>query len=116
MQTEVKYLAAIFVVMLIFFKLHYSKENLIVLLKLALAHFYLFIIPGYCLMLYYFDELEFFERFFIGLGLGYGVQPLLLYVINVMAEINILRYNKIVSVAMIALGLSIFYMAKARKH
>jgi hypothetical protein len=108
--SELKHLGLILLVMFIFFKLHYNKESIGVLVKLALAHFFLFIVPGYCLMLYYFERLDFFERFFIGLGLGYGVQPLILYTINVIIEVNILQYNKIVSIGMIILGIGLFYV------
>jgi len=113
---ELKYLVLIFIVMLVFFKLHYNKESMVILIKLAIAHFYLFIIPGYALMLYYFDELEFFERFFIGLGIGYGVQPVLLYLINVVIEVNVLRYNKVISLIMILIGIAIFYSKKFKKN
>lgn len=115
MIKEVQYLALIFLAMLLIFKIHYYRESLIILLKLVLSHFYLFIIPGYCLMLYYLHELEFYQRFVIGLGLGYGVQPLLLYLINVVSEINILKYNHYVSAGMIVLGI-VFGYWKMRKR
>ena len=112
---ELQYLALIFIVLLVIFKIHYYKESVIILLKLALSHFYLFIIPGYCLMLYYLKELEFYQRFVIGLGIGYGVQPLLLYLINVISEVNILKYNYYVSSAMIIFGIILGYWKIKKK-
>ena len=102
---DCKKLLIIAVIVLIFFKVHYYKESIIMLLNLLVSHFYLFILPGYALMLYYIDKLEFSERFVIGLGIGYGVQPLLLYLINTVIEVNILKYNIFVSGAMIIIGI-----------
>ena len=106
---DLKKVLVIALIVLVFFKVHYYKENLLILFKLLIAHILLFILQGYFLMLYYLDELEFSERLIIGLGLGYGVQPLLLYIINVLTEVNILQYNIFVSVGMILVGLAMFY-------
>ncbi len=115
MIKELQYLALIFLLLLVIFKIHYYKESISVMLNLTFSHFYLFIIPGYCLMLYYFDKLEFYQRFAIGLGLGYGVQPLTLYLINVTTEVNILKYNYYISGTMIIIGVILGYWKMKKK-
>ena len=109
---DLKNLAIGFLILFVFLRLHYSKENLIVLIKVALAHFMFFIIPGYAMMLDYVDSLDFFERFAIGLGIGYGLQPMILYLINVVIKVNVLAYSEFISGLMVVIGLSLFYFKK----
>lgn len=113
-KKDIKNIAIILIVFFIFLKVHYYKESIFVLIKLLLTNAFLFIIPGYCLMLYYLDDLDFVNRFIIGLGLGYGVQPLILYLINVIIEVNILKYNYYVSLMMILVGIFLFYLKSKR--
>jgi len=109
---DLKYLGLIAVVMFVFFKFHYKSESIFILIKLLIAHFYLFILPGYAIMLSFIEKLDFWERFAIALGVGYGVQPLLLYLINTIVKVNILKYNQIVSIALIVIGLLLFFKKK----
>ena len=112
---DIKKLLFFFLIGYIAFQLHYYKESVLIVLHLALTHIFLFILPGYCLMLSYIKKLPFADRLILGIGLGYGAQPLFLYIINYIIRINILKYNKIVSLFMILLGLALFYLSTKKK-
>jgi len=105
---ELKFLAIVFAIVYIFFQIHYFKENILVVLNTVVAHFYLFILPGYSLALIFYGKINNIERLIIGVGLGYGLQPFLLYAINFVVKINIMKYNMLVSGLLILLGLYMF--------
>lgn len=109
---DFKIIAIAFIVMYIFFQIHYYKESPLVLLKTVLAHFYLFIIPGYSVCLVFNDKMNQIERLIIGAGIGYGLQTFLLYLINFIIRRNIMNYNLYVSGALILLGIALFYKKK----
>src|SRR3989344_266759 len=101
---ELKIIGLMFVLFYLMFQIHYYKENLFIILKIAIAHFYLFIIPGYSLCLMFYDKIERLDRLVLGIGVGYGLQPFLLYAINDITRINVMRYNIYVSGALIMIG------------
>ncbi len=106
---EFKIIGIAFIFTYLFFQIHYFRENFFVILKAVFAHFYLFIVPGYSLCLIFCNKFDRIERLIIGIGIGYALQPFILYLINFIVGINILKYNLFVSGAMIALGAALFY-------
>ncbi len=106
---ELKIISILSLFLFLFFLSHYYLESLFFIFKLTLAHLFLFILPGYFLILYYIDKISFSERLILGLGIGYGVQPLLLYIINIIIKVNILKFNWLVSFLMILAGFFLFY-------
>ena len=106
---EFNIILILFVIFYLFFQIHYFKESPVVVLKMTIAHFYLFIVPGYALMLFLSEKLNKIVRLIIGLGIGYGVQPLLLYSINIITKTNIMKYNLYLSGLLIILGLVLYY-------
>ena len=105
---ESKIVGIAFILFYVLFQIHYHKESMFIVLKAVFAHFYLFIIPGYslCLIL----KLKQTERFIIALGVGYGLQPFLLYLINFLTQVNIMKYNLYVSAILIILGIVLAYI------
>ena len=67
MKKEMKYIGILFLLFLIIFKIAFYKENFIVLTRNVLSLFWLFVLPGYFIMLYWNEKLEFLERFIIGI-------------------------------------------------
>ncbi|MEM4260274.1 MAG: hypothetical protein QXG00_03485 [Candidatus Woesearchaeota archaeon] len=65
-KKEILYFFLLLIILVIAFKIIYFKENLIELFKITLGLFWLFIIPGYAIMLYWAKNLEFLERLIIG--------------------------------------------------
>lgn len=104
LKKEIKTIGMIFVIAYVFFQIHYFKESPINVLRLVFAHFYLFILPGYSLMLYYFNKIQFAYRFFIGLMLGYGTVSMLSYFITLIFHINLKEYYLFVPIALVFIG------------
>jgi len=72
-KKEIKYIGFVFLIALVIFKIAFYKENLIVLLRNILSLFWLFVVPGYCFMLYWHDKLDFVERFIVGIALSAAI-------------------------------------------
>ena len=66
LRNELKLLAAAFVAVIIILKIAYYKESLLVVVRTAAALFWLFMLPGYAMMLYWREKLGFTERVVAG--------------------------------------------------
>lgn len=112
---EFKIIALAFVLLYAFFQIHYFKESPLVILKTTIAHFYLFMIPGYSLLLMFYKETSRIERLVLGVGVGYALQSFLLYFISYFLKINMMKYNLLVSAVLILLGIGLF-SRKLKRH
>jgi len=93
-KNELKKIIFFVVIFFAALKAYYWKESLFVVIKLWFAHLYMFILPGYALMLCYRKKIEFIYRLFIGTGLGFALQGLLTYLPSYIFNINILSIYK----------------------
>ena len=91
---ESKYIGILFLLALIIFKIAFYKENFIVLLRNVLSLFWLFVLPGYFIMLYWKEKLGFIERMVVGIGIAAGMTGILSYYIS-LAGLN-LRFHAII--------------------
>ena len=94
MIKESKYIGILFLLALIIFKIAFYKENFIVLLRIVLSLFWLFVLPGYFIMLYWKEKLGFIERMVVGIGIAAGMTGILSYYIS-LAGLN-LRFHAII--------------------
>lgn len=104
MKKELQYIALLFVLSLIIFKIVFFKENLIVLLRNVVALFWMFVLPGYFSMLYWKEKIEFLERFFIGISLSAAIIGIFSYYIGI-AGLNIKYHFILLPLLLIILGL-----------
>jgi len=68
LKNEWIYILALFVLGLIIFKVVFYKEQFTVILKVVAGLFWLFVLPGFSLMYYWHNKLDFLERFLIGVA------------------------------------------------
>ncbi len=105
-KKELLHIGLIFILSFIIFEVAFYKENLAVLLRTVLSIFWLFVLPGYFIMLYWHDKLEFFERFLIGIALSAGVIGIASYYIGLIG-LNIKYHTFILPLILILLGITI---------
>ena len=72
-KKELQYIGILFLLVLIIFKIAFYKENLVVLVRNVLSLFWLFVLPGYFIMLYWKEKLTFTERVVIGIMLSTAI-------------------------------------------
>ena len=111
-KEESKHIGILFIVALIIFKIIYFKENVIVLLKIVASLFWLFAIPGYFLMLYWKEKLEFAERFVIGVLASAAIIGIFSYYIGLMG-LNIKYHVFVLPIFIMIIGLAAAIRKKA---
>ena len=70
---ESRYVGIAFLLALAFFKIAFFKESMATLARSVASLFWLFAIPGYFIMLYWNEKLDFIERFVIGMFISAGM-------------------------------------------
>lgn len=110
-KKELLRIGLIFIIALIIFEIAFYKENLVALLRTVLSIFWLFILPGYFIMLYWYDKLEFIERFLIGIALAAGLIDILSYYIGLIG-LNIKYHTILLPLILILLGIGTISLKK----
>lgn len=106
LKKEGLYILILFAVFLIIFKLLFFKENFWVITKTVFSLFWLFIIPGFALIYYWHDSLDFIERLIIGSALGFAVIGVIGYNLGLIG-INMGYQLWIIPIASIIIGILI---------
>ncbi len=73
------YVLGCFLVLVAVFKILFFKESLLVVLRTVFSLFWLFVIPGFMLMYYWADKLDFVERLIIGSVMGFAIMSVIGY-------------------------------------
>jgi len=113
MKKELQYVGILFILALIAFKTAFFKENLIVIFRNVLSLFWLFVLPGYFLMLYWQEKLEFTERFIIGIVLSASIIGISSYYLGLLG-LNIRYHVFLIPLILILLG-AIINIRKAKE-
>src|SRR3989344_5829700 len=103
-RKELVHISLLFLLVLFIFKIAFFKENLVVLLRTVLSLFWLFVLPGYFIMLYWKERLEFIERIVIGIALSAGVIGVFSYYLGIIG-LNIKYHAVLLPLAVIIAGL-----------
>ena len=102
-KKELLIIGFIFLVIFLSFKLIFLSEKFFVVLRTVFAMFWLLVIPGYFIMLYWIEELKFFERFIIGIAAGTAIIGLASYYIGLLG-LHIKYHTFLLPLVMIVLG------------
>ena len=103
---ELKYVGLLFIIVIITFKIAFFKENIISLIRSVLSLFWLFVLPGYFLMLYWKEKLEFTERFIIGIVLSAAIIGIFSYYLGLIG-LNIKYHTILLPLILILIGVII---------
>lgn len=83
-KNESKYIGILFLIVSLIFKIVYFKENLFVVLRMVLSLFWLFVLPGYFIMLYWKEKLDFTERMLVGIAVSAAIIGVFSYYIGLL--------------------------------
>lgn len=95
-----------FLIGIIIFKIVFYKDSLLNVLKLVASIFWLFLLPGYALMFYWEEKLDFVERFIIALALGIALIGSFSYYLGI-AGLNIKFHTILLPLTFIFVGIAI---------
>ena len=115
LKKELAYIGILYLLMLTIFKIAFFNENLIVAVKMTLALFWLFVVPGYFLMLYWKEKLDFIERLIVGIALAGGVNGIASYYLG-LAGLHIKHHVFLLPVLVMIAGIGIFILKNKKKE
>lgn len=107
-KKELAYFGLLFLIAIIMLKLVYFKESFVVVLRLVLTLFWLFALPGYCIMLCWRDKLEFMERFVVGIALSAAIVGITSYYSGLLG-LGIKYHTVLLPSLIILVGITITY-------
>jgi|SRR3989344_842843 len=84
MKNELLLLLAVLGLIVIAIKIAYYKESLMVVLRTAATLFWLFILPGYAITVYWRQKLDFLERIVIGTVAALAVTGIISYYLGLL--------------------------------
>lgn len=102
-KKEFVYIGFLFLIVLIIFRIVYFKDDLLASFRIVVSLFWLFVLPGYCIMLYWRENLDFTERIVIGIALSAAVVGIISYYLGLMG-LNIKYHGIILPLALILIG------------
>ncbi len=100
------YVGGLFLIVLIIFKIIYFKENILIIFRFAFSLFWMLALPGYFLMLYWREKLDFAERFVIGIALSAAIIGISSYYIGLLG-LNIKYHGILLPILMILVGIGL---------
>ncbi len=103
-KKEFQYIGILFLLSLVIFKIAFFKENFIVLLRNVLSLFWLFVLPGYSIMLYWREKINFLERIVVGIALSAATIGIFSYYIGLLG-LNIKFHTVLLPLVLILVGL-----------
>lgn len=107
---ELKYLALVFLFLVILFKAVFYKESITIVLKSAWGLFYMFLLPGFFIVYYWHDKLDFIERIIIGFPTSAVIIGVSSYYLGI-SGIHV-KYHVIIPLILILAGLVITIIKK----
>ena len=66
-------IVVLFVISIVIFKILFYKESFVVILRTVASIFWMLVLPGFSLMYYWEEKLDFIERFIIGVILSAAI-------------------------------------------
>lgn len=108
---ESKYMGIVFALVFVALKIAFYKESLLVALRTSISLLWLFVLPGYFLMLYWREKLGFFERLIIGIALAAAVIGIASYYLG-LAGLHIRYHSFLLPALFIVAGIAINYYKK----
>lgn len=100
---ETKFLLGLFLVLYIIFQIVFYKQNFMTVLKTVISLFWVFILPGYFLMLYWHKKIGLLERLVAGTLLSAALIGITSYYVGI-AGLNVNFHSIILPPMLIAIG------------
>ena len=111
MKNEALWILILLVLSVIAFKIVFYKESLLIVIRVVMSIFWLFVLPGFIVMYYWHEKLEFAERLIIGVPLSTVLVAIPSYYLGLLG-LNIKYQGIILPFIVIVVGLMIIKKRK----
>lgn len=115
LRNEFRLLIIVFVALIVMLKLTYNKEGVTEVLRASASLFWLFIMPGYFLTLYWRERLGFLERTALGSVAAFAVIGITSYYLG-LAGLRLQNQTVLLPLAVIALSFAACLKSWVRKN
>ncbi len=105
-KKEFTYLGILLVVFIVLFQAIFFKENFLINLRTVLSIFWMFILPGYFILFYWQEKLDFTERTIISIALSAAIIGIFSYYFGLIG-LNIKYHAIIFPLVLISIGIFI---------
>jgi len=95
-------------------KIAFYNEPLMDSLRISLSLVWLFLLPGYCLLLFWRAQLAIIERIIIGFLLAAGIEALTSYYLGI-GGVNVNIHHFVLPLALITIGLAAYFFGSSTK-
>ena len=102
-KKEFQFIGILFLLSMAIFKIAFFRESFIVLFRSVLSLFWLFVLPGYFIMFYWREKLEFVERIVIGIAVAAGIIGIFSYYVGLIG-LNIKYHIFLLPLVIILVG------------
>lgn len=111
LKKEFAYIGIVLLLLLLSLKIAFYKESILVLIRTSISLFWIFILPGFTIMYYWNDKLDFLERLVIGVALGAAIIGISSYYIGLIGIS--LRYHLVILPSLLILtGVFLLFVRK----
>lgn len=111
MKNEGLWLLILLVLSIIAFKIVFYKESFLVVVRVTWSILWLFVLPGFTVMYYWHDKLEFAERIVAGVALSTALVAIPSYYLGLLG-LNIKYHGILLPLAIIIIGIVILFWCK----
>ena len=112
-KKESKTIGILFIILIIVFKIVFYQESFWIISKLILSLFWAFVLPGFALMYYWHEKLEFLQRIIIGTVFGFSLISLTSYIA---LFFNLSLGYHAIAIPLLYLIISVFIILKSKDH
>ena len=105
---EIPYLGALLLLSLIMFKIVFFRSSVLTVSRSVLSLFWIYAIPGYFVMIYWNDKINFLERFFIGIAVCAAITGISSYYLGLLG-LNIVYHMFLLPLVIMGIGYFFFY-------
>jgi len=110
-KDELKHMGLLFLTAAAIFKIVFYKEDSFVVIRNIMSIFWLFVLPGYAIMLYWKEKLEFLERIVVGIALSAAIIGILSYYLGLFG-LNMKYHAVLLPFAMMLIGIIVLLNKK----
>ena len=103
LKKEICIIGILLVLFILVFKIIFFKENLMVVFRTVLSIFWMFVIPGYFILFYWKEKLNFTERLIISIALSAAITGIFSYYLGIIG-IHIKYHTIILPLIIISIG------------
>jgi len=115
LKKELIWLTVSFVLAISMLKIIFIKEQIIVIIKITASLFWMFLLPGYVLLLPWKDRLDFLSRSIMGFVLGAALFGLISYSFSILG-LHVKYHGLLLPLLFVGIGIASTYGALEKKR